>query len=231
MIFNAREDAPLGAEPETEGDSREGFKLCHDATSGLVQAIEAVRANPDLSDAGRAKAIERLQAERKPLLDRAAALVKREQAVVASSGHEMKAAAGISAAAADSAAGWRAQEIRAAFALRSASERNGIVHNADTDRETLLALMHAPVLTNLLSQRDREAVEERLLIAHDSARYAAHTQRAEDLRRLSYALSVSLGFVGRNRVAGIRERIGAAPESPGAPGVRERLLAAKNKAD
>ena len=81
MIFNARTDAPLGAEPEqTEGPSRESFSLCVHATSGLVDSIDRIRGNAELSDLGRQRAIEKLQAERKPDLGRAAELVKREAA-------------------------------------------------------------------------------------------------------------------------------------------------------
>ncbi len=240
MIFHAT-DAPLGAAPDAPdgGDSAEAFALCVEATSGFISAIDAIKSNPELSApspalpagrSGQEVATAKLQAERAPKTARAAELVKRQKEALAKAGHEEKAAAGISAPASDSAAAWRAQEVRAAFAALSPSARNVVLNGPDTDRETLLALFHSPQLTNTLSARDRETVEDRLLDLHDSARHATHKAAVEDLRRAEYALQVSMGFVGRSRVAGIRERIGAAPKSPGAPGIRERLLAA-NKAD
>jgi hypothetical protein len=79
--FQRPNRAPLGAEPEqTEGPSRESFSLCVHATSGLVDSIDRIRGNAELSDLGRQRAIEKLQAERKPDLGRAAELVKREAA-------------------------------------------------------------------------------------------------------------------------------------------------------
>lgn len=236
MIFHAT-DAPLGAAPEaTEGDAHDAFALCVEATDGFVPAIDAIRSNPELSPdradgrGGQQVAITKLQAERAPKPARAAELVKRQKDALAKAGHEEKAAAGISAPASDSAAAWRAQETRAAYAALSPSERNAVLNGPDTDIETLLAIYHAPSLTNTLSARDRETVEDRLLERHDPQRHAAHKAAVEDLRRAEYALGVAKGFVNRNRVAGIRERIGAEPESPGAPGIRERLEA-KNKSE
>jgi hypothetical protein len=239
MIFRAT-DAPLGAAPDAPdgGDAHEAFALCVEATSGFVSAIDAIKSNPELSApspalpagrSGQEVATAKLQAERAPKLTRAAELVKRRKSAQASAEHEHKAAAGLSAPASDSAAAWRAQETRAKYLTLSPSERNAVLNGPDTDRETLLAIYHAPALTSALGARDREAVESRLLDLHDSARHAALTAAREDLRRAEYALGVAMGFVGRSRVAGIRERIGAAPKSPGAPGIRERLLAA-NKA-
>ena len=235
MIFHAT-DAPLGAPPEaTEGDAHEAFALCAEATGGFVSAIDAIKSNPELSApspalpagrSGQEVATAKLQAERAPKTARAAELVKRQKDALAKAGHEEKAAAGISAPASDSAAAWRAQETRAAYAALSPSERNAVLNGPDTDIETLLAIYHAPSLTNTLSARDRETVEDRLLERHDPQRHAAHKAAVEDLRRAEYALGVAKGFVNRSRVAGIRERIGAEPESPGAPGIRERLLAA-----
>ena len=248
MIFNARTDAPLGAPPEqTEGDAQAAFTLCTEATGGFVSAIDAIRSNPELSPVGQQIAIAKLQAERAPSLKRAAELVKREASAVASAEHELKAAAGIVAPAPDSAAAWRAQEIRAKYATLSPSERNSVIHDPTTDQETLEAVYHAPALTNALSARDRETVESRLLERHDSARHQALSGRREDARRSAYALQVALGFIGRSRVPQPRvisstanakadygveaaerfaDRVSGAP----APSLRERLDALhKNK--
>jgi len=231
MIFHAT-DAPLGAAPDQDGDAKTVFSLCVDATSGFIPAIDAINANAEhLNEVGQGLAKEKLRASRaEPLTARAPKLIAREKLATASAGHELKAAAGLNAPAADSAAAWRAQETRAAYLALSPSERNAVLNGPDTDTETLLAIYHAPALTNTLSARDRQAVEDKLIERHDPQRHAAHAKRVEDVRRAEYALGVALGFVGRNRVAGIRERIGAEPESPGVAGIRERLLAA-NKAD
>jgi hypothetical protein len=219
MIFHAT-DAPLGASPEADPDAIEAYALCVEATSGFVPAINAIKANPELSApspalpagrSGQEVATAKLEAERAPKTARAAELVKRRKDALAKAGHEHRAAAGLGAPAADSASGWRAQESRAAFAALSPSGRNAVLNGPDTDRETLLALFHSPQLTNTLSARDRETVEDRLLDLHDSARHAAHKAAVEDLRRAEYALGVALGFTARSRspLAGLRERVEA----------------------
>ena len=113
--------------------------------------------------------------------------------------NEQRKSAGLIQPNADSASAVRAQEIRTLYLSLSPSEKLRAIHGDDV--EVLKALYFQPGIgPALLDERSKEVIADKLLSAHDPARYAAINVRREDARRSAYALSVALGFIGRKRV-------------------------------
>jgi hypothetical protein len=233
-IFRVGIDAPMGQAPEAEsGDSHDVRVGCEGAIQGLTAAIAAIRADPDRSDAGKDKKIGALAAERTAQADKMAKVATREATACEVLTHEERKAASLLSPPGDLGAATRAAEIRQKYSTLSPSERNATINADDPDSEVLRALWFEPRLGNtLLSSRERAIVEDKILAAHDPVKHRAIASRAEDARRAARSLEVTRDFINRaagTPLAGLRERIGAAPKSPGAPHIRERLAA--NKAD
>ena len=99
ISFDVRRDAPLGSAPEIEGASSNAYALAHEATIGLVDAVDRLRRATDdgLSDAGKERAVAKLRLERQATLDRAAKLVESEGTALDIDAAQLRADAGLTA--------------------------------------------------------------------------------------------------------------------------------------
>ena len=208
MEFDVRKSAPLGAAPvATDSPNGQAFLLASSACEDYAAAAEAIRVDPDLSDAGRAKALGKEQGSRAAKLQDAKRRLEGEGEEISALLHDQRAFAELISPADDAATELRAQSIRATYASLSLSGRLQAAKSGSD--EVARALYFAPDMggTPLLAPALKEAIAERLLSATNPERHEAISTRVEDHRRAKFAVDRANSFIGR--VVGIRERLAA----------------------
>lgn len=210
ISFDVRRDAPLGSAPEIEGASSNAYALAHEATTGLVDAVDRIRRATDdgLNNAGKERAVAKLRLERQATLDRAAKLVESEGTALDIDAAQLRADAGLTAPPADSGTAIRHAEIRRIFEALDPSARLEAIRGAD--RETLLALHHSPRVAGLLSEPEVAQVEKALLRTHDAKRFDSIAARRVANASASHAVEAATKWAdARTNVdaTGLRERI------------------------
>jgi len=215
ISFDTRRDAPLGTRPELEGDSQHAFDIAKAATEGLVDSVDRIRRDTTdgLSADGKERLVAKERLARQEKLDRATALIAREQNAVDVLDQELRRDAGLSAPTADGAEATRHREIRDTFSKLGPSDRLAAIRQGD--RETLAALFHAPALSRLLGDAEREVVEKKLLMATDPKRFAAILARRQAHAGASYAVEAATRWSDartnvntesvRARIAGLKQ--------------------------